>query len=83
MVTFEELDQLKTQRPFQPFRVTTIDDEVYEVHSPLLFLVGGKEVTIGLPHPTKPPPMAGEMVWLWHDSIRSIELIASSATGAT
>lgn len=77
MVTFEELNQLKTQRPFQPFRVTTIDDEAYVVHSPLLFLVGGKEVTIGLPHPTKPPPVAGEMVWLWHDSIRSIEMIGT------
>jgi hypothetical protein len=77
MVTFSQLNKLKTQRPFQPFRLTTIDNEVYEVHSPLLFLVGGKEVTIGLPHPTEPPPMAGEMVWLWHDSIRSIEPLAS------
>lgn len=80
MVTYDELNHLKWQRPFQPFRVTTINDEAYEVYSPKLFLVGGKQVNIGLPHPTEPPPMAGEVIGLWHDSIRSIELISTRTT---
>lgn len=77
MVTFEEMNTLKWQRPFQPFRVITIDNEVYDVQSPKLILVGSKEVTIGLPHPTDPPPSAGEMVWLWMDSIANVEMIGT------
>ena len=75
MVTFAELSQLKSNRPFQPFRVKTIDNEIYEVRDPRLILVGDQEVTIGLPHATKPPPVAEDMVWLWMDSIEQVEVI--------
>ena len=75
MVTFAELNKLKTQKPFRPFRVTTIDNEVFDVRHPGLFLVGDEEVTIGLPHPTKPPPVAKDMVWLWLESIENVELL--------
>ena len=79
MVTFEELNHLKWQRPFQPFRVTTTENETFEVRSPRLFLVGSNEVNIGLPHPTDPPPSAGDIVWLGFDSIASVEVIAATS----
>ena len=79
MVTSSELSQLKSQRPFKPFRVTTIDNETYEVRDPRLFLVGDQEVTIGLPHATKPPPVAEDMVWLWMESIEQIDMISPQA----
>ena len=79
MVTSSELSRLKSQRPFKPFRVTTIDHEIYEVRDPRLILVGDEEVTIGLPHATKPPPVADDMVWLWMDSIEHVEMISTQA----
>jgi hypothetical protein len=77
MVTFEEMNHLKWQRPFQPFRVTTTENQTYEVRSPRLILVGGQDVAIGLPHPTDPPPSAGDAVWLGFDSIVSVEIIGA------
>ncbi|QDU30229.1 hypothetical protein ETAA8_53480 [Anatilimnocola aggregata] len=79
MVTFAELNNLKQQQPFQPFRVTTVSHESYEVQHPGLILIGDEEVTIGLPHPSKPPPVAGEMVWLWLESIENVEMIGSAS----
>lgn len=79
MVTFDELHALKWQRPFQPFRVTTTENESYEIHSPRLFLVGGNEVNIGLPHPTEPPPSANGVVWLGFDDIASVEILAAES----
>lgn len=79
MVTFDELNNLKWQRPFQPFRVMTTENETYEVHSPRLFLVGSNEVNIGLPHPTEPPPSADGVVWLGFDDIASVEIIGAAS----
>ncbi len=79
MVTFEELNNLKWQRPFQPFRVTTVENESFEVHSPRLFLVGSDEVNIGLPHPTDPPPSAGDVIWLGFKDIASVEIIGATS----
>jgi len=78
MVTFDEMNNLKWQRPFQPFRVTTIENKVIEVHSPRLVLVGSDEVHIGLPHPTDPPPSASQVVPLSFESIASVEIIAAA-----
>ncbi len=78
MVTFDELNHLKWQRPFQPFRVTTTENETFEVRSPKLFLVGSNEVHIGLPHPTDPPPSAGEVVLLGFDGIAAVEVISAA-----
>jgi hypothetical protein len=78
MVTFDEMNNLKWQRPFQPFRVTTIENETIEVRSARLFLVGSDEVHIGLPHPTDPPPSASDVVILGFDGIAAIEMIGAA-----
>jgi hypothetical protein len=72
-VSHEELKRLKWQRPFQPFRIITLDRETYEVTDPGLFLLGKDEVTIGLPHPERPPPAARQLVWLGLEHIASAE----------
>lgn len=69
----EELNRLKWQRPFQPFRITTIENEVFDVMAPGFILVGKNDITIGLPHPERPPPAASELVWLGIDAIFTAE----------
>jgi hypothetical protein len=78
-MTNDELNHLKWQRPFQPFRVTTTENEIFDVLHPALILVASNGVTIGLPHPSEPPPMASDMVWLGAEDIRSAEPINANA----
>lgn len=75
----DELSRLKWQKPFHPFRITTIDNETFDILHPGLILVGRDDVTIGLPDPKKPPPAASELVWLGFEHIASADLIEAHA----
>ena len=73
----KELNELKWQRPFKPFRITTIDNEIFDILHPGLILVGRDDITIGLPDPKSPPPAATELIWLGCEHIASAEPIAA------
>ena len=77
-VSHDELKKLKWQRPFLPFRITTLDQETYDVVHPGLLLVGKDDVTIGIPHPERPPPAARELIWLGLEHIASAEPLSAS-----
>ena len=73
----EELNNLKWQRPFQPFRITTVNDEVFDITQPGLILVGKFDVNIGIPHRHKPLPAVKDVVWLGVEDIVRVEPIQS------
>jgi hypothetical protein len=60
----DQVIKLWRQRPFVPFRITTVGGETIDVLHPNLMLVGGDTITIGTPDPHHPPPAAGELLWL-------------------
>lgn len=76
----KKLNELKWQRPFKPFRVRTVNDEVFEITDPGLILVGKNGVNIGIPHPDEPPPRVREVIPLAADDITAVELIESVST---
>ena len=78
-MSLDELKQLKKQRPFQPFRITTLDNETYDVMDPGMILVGVNDIAIGLPHPDRPPPAAGEILSLGIENIASATLLGAKA----
>jgi hypothetical protein len=84
-MTNEELKKLQSQRPFQPFRVITNQDETFEVVHPGLIMIGKNGINIGLPHqgvdvglphPSEPPPRASTIVWLDAEDIQRVEPLA-------
>ncbi len=74
-MTSEALDELKWQRPFQPFRVVTTENQIFDVPHPGLILVAGNDVNIGMPHPEEPPPMVSDVMWLNIENIVRVELL--------
>jgi hypothetical protein len=72
-MTNDELNKLKSQHPFQPFRVFTTENESFDVVHPGLIMIGRNGVNIGLPHPSQPPPMASDIVWLDAEDIQRVE----------
>jgi hypothetical protein len=60
----EEILNLWRQRPFVPFRITTVMGETIDVLHPNLMLVAGDTITIGTPDPNHPPPAADELLWM-------------------
>ena len=76
----KELNDLKWQRPFRPFRIKTLSKENYDITHPGLILVARDDVNIGIPHPEEPPPSVSDIVWLGVDEIDSIEFIETAAT---
>ena len=75
-MTNEELNKLKWQRPFQPFRVITRQNEVFDISRPGLIIVASNGVNIGIPDPEKPLPRVREVVWLGADDIVRVEPLA-------
>lgn len=76
----KELNQLKWQRPFRPFRVKTVDDEVFDITHPGLILVGRYDVNIGIAHPSEPPPSVSDVVRLDVEEIAGVEFIEAATT---
>jgi len=76
----KELNQLKWQRPFKPFRLKTVSDEVFDITHPGLILVARHDINIGIPHPNEPPPSVSDVIWLGVEEIESIEFIEAAAT---
>ena len=76
----KELNELKWQRPFKPFRVKTVSNEVFDITHPGLILVAKEDVNIGIPHPTQPLPSVSEVIWLGIEDIETIEFIETTAT---
>jgi len=76
----DEVLKLWRQRPFQPFRITTVVGETIDVWHPNLMLVAGNTITIGTPDPNHPPPAADELVWLDLQHIARAEPLDSPAT---
>ncbi len=74
-MTSKELNQLKWQRPFKPFRVKTVNNEVFDITHPGLILVATYDVNIGVPHPTEPLPSVGDIIWLGVEDIVQVEMI--------
>jgi hypothetical protein len=72
-MTREELVDLWRKRPFEPFRIFTLAGERVDVCHPNLMLVAGDLITVGEPHPTQPPPSAGELTLLEVGEITRIE----------
>lgn len=75
----DEVLKLWQGRPFRPFRLITVADEVIDVWHPNLMLVAGNMLTIGQPDPDGPPPLASDGVWLEFDDIRRIEPLEAAA----
>jgi hypothetical protein len=78
-MTIDELNKLKWQQPFQPFRVVTSENEVFDISRPSLIIVAGRDVNIGLPDPDEPPPRVKDVIWLDIDDIARVEPLASVA----
>lgn len=76
----KELNELKWQRPFKPFRIKTVGDEAYDITHPGLILVAKHDLNIGIPHPDEPPPSVSDIVWLGIEEVESIEFIEAAAT---
>jgi hypothetical protein len=65
--------RLWQERPFHPFRIFTIANEVIDVMHPRLMIAGGGLITVGKPHPTEPPPSASNLILLEATDIAKIE----------
>ena len=76
----KDLNELKWQRPFKPFRVKTVNDEVFHITHPGLILVGSQDVNIGIPHPTETLPSVSDVIWLGVEDIVEVEFIESAIT---
>ena len=76
----KELNELKWQRPFRPFRVKTISEEVFDITHPGLILVARHDINIGIPHPTEPPPSVSDVVWLGIEEVAAVEFIETATT---
>ena len=70
-----DLIALLERRPFQPFRITTTDNEVVEVRQPGMMLIAGDDITVGVPDPHSPPPVASRLLWLGFENIVDVEPI--------
>lgn len=75
----KELNELRWQRPFKPFRLKTVNDEVFEITHPGLILVGKHDVNIGIPHPRESLPSVSDVIWLGVEDITKVELIENAA----
>jgi hypothetical protein len=73
----DEVLGLWRQRPFVPFRITTVVGESIDVVHPNLMLVAGDTITIGTPDPHYPPPAADELQWLDFEHIAQVKLLDS------
>jgi len=78
-MTREELSNLWRKRPFEPFRIFTMAGEQIDVCHPNLMLVAGDLITVGEPHPTKPPPSAGELTLLELGEITHVAPLATAS----
>ncbi len=75
----KEVLRLWNQRPFKPFRIITVVDEIIDVVHPRLMIAGGDMITVGRPHPTEPPPSASDLVLLSPGDIARIEPLEAIA----
>jgi hypothetical protein len=71
----DEFIRLLQKDPFQPFRITTTDDEVIDIKQRQMVLVAGDDITVGVPDPVYPAPVASRLVWLGFDNILRAEPI--------
>ena len=71
--------KLWRQRPFVPFRITTVVGETIDVMHPALMLVAANMITVGTPDPDDPPPAALDGVWLAFDDIARVEPLKAAA----
>ena len=71
----KELNELKWQRPFRPFRLTTVNNEVFDITTPGLILVGTHDLNIGIPHPTEPLPAVSDVIWIGVEDVVRVEMI--------
>ena len=74
-----EILNLWRQRPFVPFRITTVVGESIDVMHPNLMHVAGDTIKIGTPDPHHPPPAADELLWLDFEHIAQAEPLDSIA----
>jgi hypothetical protein len=74
----KELNELKWQRPFKPFRLKTVNNEVFDITSPGLILVAKHDINIGIPHPSEPLPSVSDVIWLGIEEIESVEFIETA-----
>lgn len=75
----DEILKLWRQRPFVPFRSTTVVGETIDVMHPGLMLVAGDMITIGTPDPEEPPPAALDGLWLSFGDIKRAEPLQTAA----
>jgi len=80
VMSSKELNELKWQRPFKPFRLKTVNNGVFDIMHPGLILVAKHDVNIGIPHPTQPPPSVSDVIWLGVEEIETVEFIETPAT---
>jgi len=76
----DEVLKLWRERPFRPFRIITVVEEVIDVRHPQLMLVAGNMLTIGQPDPKGPPPLASDGVWLDFEDIARVEPLEAIAS---
>jgi hypothetical protein len=75
----DEFIAVLRRRPFQPFRLTTTNDEIVEVFDPAMVLIAGDDITVGVPDPVLPPPAASDLLWLGFENIVSVGPLEATA----
>lgn len=75
----KELNALKWQRPFKPFRIRTSANGIFDITEPGLILVGKADINIGIPHPQEPLPSVSDVVWLGMEEVVEVEYLKAAA----
>ena len=71
----EDFIAILEREPFQPFRITTTNNEVVDVRQPQMVMVAGDDITVGVGDAVLPAPAASRLLWLGFDNIISAEPI--------
>jgi len=73
MVNWEEIRELLRKRPFQPFRVHLTDGRSFTIEYPIINAVIETCMTIGIPTPNDPDPLAERRIYV---DLNRIERVA-------
>lgn len=74
-MTYEEMQQLLRQKPFQPFRVFVGDGRVYDVRHPRMNLLFQTYIKIGIPALDLTPPACDHTEYVRLKDINRIEML--------
>jgi hypothetical protein len=71
----DELERVVRAEPFQPFRQYVLENAAYETHHPEMIALGQHTVTVHVPNPAIPMPVAGRQFIISMIHISRIEML--------